>query len=320
MNNLIEFKQNYLVYPFGLYNNSIICYFNSLIQTLLSCTSLTEYLLHNEQKFINNSFIKIYINIIKKYITNQYINKDSNYLLENENLILFNEFINNIKNKNIHFGYNQEDSGELLILLLEIINDDYINNLFLHKYKCDIYCLSCKYTYSIKDDISIQFEIDINAIDNCYLNYKIDIDLSNLNKYIRNNYSELIDYECKKCKKKKCIKLNRLIKIPTIVIINLNKYLKKIYYNYPIELNFKQPDLNKQFKFKLISTINHSGSQNFGHYISKSIRKNNIINITDPTTNVYILNDNSYNTTNFKSDINTYMLIYHYNELINFID
>ena len=35
-NNLINFNKNYLVYSFGLRNNNIICYFNALIQSLLS--------------------------------------------------------------------------------------------------------------------------------------------------------------------------------------------------------------------------------------------------------------------------------------------
>ena len=89
MSSLIEFKSNFLVYPFGLYNNSIICYFNSLIQTLLSCTSITEYLLYNEEKFKNNNFLKIYITILKKYIQSD---NHSNFLVDNNNLLLFNEF------------------------------------------------------------------------------------------------------------------------------------------------------------------------------------------------------------------------------------
>lgn len=313
-NSLIEYKPNYLIYPFGLYNNSIICYFNSLLQSLFSCTSLTEYLLHNEQKFINNNFIKIYITIIKKYITTE---EYSNYLLENSNLILFNEFLNIIKNKNIHFGYNQEDSGELLLLLLDIIKDPYIYSLFTHKYKCDIYCKSCKKIIGIKEDESIQFEMDIEEINNNYLKYQIDQHLNNLNKYIRNNYSELLGFKCKQCKESNTIKINRLITIPTIIIVNLNKYNKKYDYKYPIELTFINKNLNNMYKYKLVSTINHSGTMNYGHYIAKSIRKNHEYkNNTDSLYDIFLLNDNSYQKSNFKSDSNTYILFYHYIETL----
>jgi ubiquitin C-terminal hydrolase len=317
-NTLIEYKINYLLYPFGLYNNSIICYFNSLIQSLFSCTSITEYLLHNEKKFNNNNFIKLYIELLKKYIN---LENQSDYLLENGNLILFNEFLNIIKNKNIKFGYNQEDSSELLILLLDIIKDTYINSLFMHKYKCDIYCKYCKKLIEIKEDESIQFEMNITEINNNYLKYQIDKKLHNLNKYIRNNYSNLSDYKCKNCNNIDMIKINRLSLVPTIITIVLNKYQKKYEYEYPIELFFINNSINKCYKYKLISTINHSGTMNYGHYISKALRKNHKYNNnTDSLIEYYLLNDNSYEKTNMKSEINSYILFYHYIENIDYYD
>ena len=57
---LIKFNELYSLVPFGLYNNNILCYFNALLQSLFSCTSINEYLLNNENKFSNNNFIKLY--------------------------------------------------------------------------------------------------------------------------------------------------------------------------------------------------------------------------------------------------------------------
>lgn len=187
----------------------------------------------------------------------------------------------------------------------------------MHKYKCDIYCKNCKNIKNIKDDLSIQFEIDLDIINTNYLQYQIDKNLVNLNKYIRNNYSELINYKCEYCNLNDCIKINRLINIPTVIVINLNKYSKKINYQYPIQLEFINDNLHNIYKYKLISTINHSGNMNYGHYVSKAIRKNNnLAQNTDSLYNTYLLNDNSYNKTNFESDLNTYILIYHYIETI----
>lgn len=316
MNSLIEFKTNFLLYPFGLYNNSIICYFNSLIQTLFSCTSLTEYLLYNEEKFKNNNFIKIYINILKKYLE---IENNSNFVVDNNNLLLFNELLQNIKLKNNKFGYDQEDAGELLIILLDMINDSYINNLFLHKYKCDIYCKQCKKIINIKNDTSIFFEVDINEINNNFLKCNIDKNCTNLNKYIRNNYSELDQYKCIQCKNMtSSIKINRLALIPTIIIINLNKYKEKYNFQYPMELFFINKTLHNCYKYKLISTINHSGTQNFGHYITKAIRKNHEYKLyNEKELDIYLLNDTSYTKDDFKSNQNSYLLFYHYIKTIN---
>ncbi len=311
-NNLIEFKKKYLLYPFGLYNNSIICYFNSLLQTLFSCTSITEYLLNNKDKFNSNRFISLYINIIEKYIIE---NHKSNFLVDNLNLLLFNEFLKNIKQKNKKFGFDQEDSGELLVLLLEIINDKFINNLFLHKYKCNIYCKDCKNIIDITNDNNIFFELSISEINNNFLKFDVDKELDNLNKFIRNNYSDLSGYKCAKCKNTDCIKINRLLLVPTIIVINLNKYTDKYNYQYPIELYFINKQLKTKYKYKLISTINHSGNQNFGHYIAKSIRKNHEYNnLLDKELDVYLLNDTSYQKDSFKSDTNSYLLFYHFIE------
>lgn len=234
---------------------------------------------------------------------------------------MFNEFLIIIKSKNIQFGYNQEDSGELLLLLLDIIDDKYIYNLFQHKYKCDMYCKSCKNLKEVAYDTSVQFEIDLNEINDKYLKYNIDNNLSNLNKYIRNNYSEVSNYKCPKCQSENIIKLNRLLIIPTIIIINLNKYNKKSVYNYPIDLIFINQSMKNQYTYKLISTIEHSGSMNYGHYISNSIRKNHEYNSSNnPLYNIYTLNDNSYQKGNLQPKENTYILIYHYIETTDYIE
>lgn len=316
---LIPFNNVFLLKVFGLYNSHILCYFNSLLQSLFSCTSLTEYLLNNEKKFIDNNFMSLYINILKKYILfDKQFDKNTNiYITESSNILMFNEFLISIKNKNIKFGYNQEDSGELLILLLDIINDNYIYNLFYNKYKCDIYCKNCKNIKPIKDDISIQFEIYDKIIDSNFLQSKVDINLHNLNKYIRNNYSNFSDYTCENCNNKgDCIKINRLILVPTIIIINFNKYSEKNNYIYPTELFFINIKENKKYNYKLISTINHSGNTNSGHYISKGFRKkiqnNNINHI------VYKMNDSSYNEDTLKPENDTYIIFYHYIDTVDY--
>lgn len=301
-NNLINFNNNYLLHPFGLCNNNIICYFNSLLQALFSCSSINEYLLNNETKFNNNNFMKLYIHIIKKYIT-----KNSNDI-ETLNMTLFNEFLCLLKKKNIQFGYDQEDSGELLVLLLDIINDNYIYNLFYHKYQCLLYCKKCKNRKNIKNDISIQFELDINAINNKYIKFKLDEKFANINKYIRNNYSILDDLQCTECNTYNIIKINQLSLIPTIVVIILNKYEIKINYNFPLELYFINSNQNIKYNYKLVSNIQHSGTCNFGHYISKSIRKVN----DNLDLDIFKLNDSYYELSNFKPNNDSYILFYHY--------
>ncbi len=310
MSILIKLKNKFLLFPFGLYNNSVLCYFNSLIQTLLSCTSITEYLLENKENFKNNSFLKIYIKLIEKYKDI----KTDNYTIENMNLLLFSNFLKKLKQKKINFGFDQEDSGELLLLLLEVINDKYIYNLFMHKYRCNIYCRDCKNMINISNDVNTFFEMNIDEINNNFLKSEIDCNLDNLNKYVRNNYSELENYKCNNCHVyDDCIKINRLILTPTIIIINLNKYSKKGEYTYPLQLIFKNKKQQNIYYYNLISTINHSGNQNFGHYVTKTIRKKiEDSKSEDFKSDIYLLNDTSYEVSNFDSNLNVYLLFYHF--------
>ena len=64
--NTIQFNLKYIPHPFGLRNMGATCYFNALIQGLITCTSLTEVCLKNRNKdnFINNSVMAIYISMI----------------------------------------------------------------------------------------------------------------------------------------------------------------------------------------------------------------------------------------------------------------
>lgn len=312
--NLVKFNEKYLVKPFGLINNSIICYFNSLIQLLMSCTSINEYLLCNEHKFTNSNFMKIYISIIKKYVAIDESVKDNsnNNTVDNNNLLLFNEFLQLVKITNSNFGYNQEDAGELLTLLLDIIDDNYIYNLFYNKYKCDIYCKKCKFISNVQDDIATQFIVEIDNINILTLKSEIDKDLHPLNKHIKNNYSECEGWKCKQCDKEKTIKINRLLLVPTIIIIVFNKYNEKKNYNYPLEISFINKLENKKHNFKLVSSIHHNGNMNFGHYYVKSLRVNN--NQIKP----YKLNDTYYISDNLKPEDNSYIIAYHYIDSVEY--
>ncbi len=309
---LIEFNSNLLPIPFGLYNNDVLCYFNSLIQCLLSCTCISEYVLLNEDKIRENKFLWIYTQLLKKYLNVEETNKEKYKGIEKINLLLFNEFSILLKNKNIEFGYSQEDCGELLILLLDMINDDYIYNLFYSKYQCDIYCKNCKHITSIKHDINIEFEIDVDNITRFYLNSEVDKNLSDLNKFIRNNYSNCDGYICKACNKNNIIKINRLKLIPTIITIVFNKYTEKKYFKYESELSFIDKIKNVKHNYILISSIHHDGNMNYGHYFIKTYR-----NDYEKKKNcIFEINDSIFEKSTFEPINNTYILFYHYNNTV----
>lgn len=308
---LIPYDNKFIPLPFGLNNTGVICYFNSLIQSLLSCSSLNQYLLLNENDFKrkNNILALLYIDLLKKNINN-----DNNKTVYNSVNIL-HQLIIGYKRLNPNtgnIGTGQEDMGEFLIFFIETIRNKYIEKLFVHKYQCDILCINCKNIKNIQDDISYQFEIPLDTEYSYELQYlnKEKVDTINISNYIRNNISHISEGICEKCNFKSLVKLNRLKYIPTILVINFNKYKHKKIFDFPKFIEYDNKSINKKYIYILISSTEQSGNQNSGHYIAKSTRKyfdsNSIVNKT------YKFNDISYQEHSIEPTINSYIIFYHY--------
>lgn len=273
-------------HPVGFVNTGSLCYLNSLIQALLGCIPLNEYLIENEKDFRANKLINTYITILKKINT---LNDNDNICLR-DNIDLLKEIlsIQQSKSQNANFGFSQEDASECFLLFLDSVNDKTIEKFFYHKYKCNIVCLDCNHNQQIENDTSCQFTL--NQFDN---------DLSN---YLRFNKSKMESYKCKNCNSEENIyKSNILLEIPPIIIIALNKFTSKFNANYPDNIIFNPQSVDKKLEYKLISCIEHYGNMFSGHYICKSTRQDKM----------YLFNDSTY-TEISKLDINmtTYILVY----------
>lgn len=271
------------MYPVGFINTGTICYLNSLLQSLLGCDILNNFLLDNERAYLQNNILMIYLGIIKKTR-----NLEQEGIILNDNIEFLRSIIVKLNVNN--FGYSQEDASECFLLFLRAIDDKKIDSLFNHIYKCDIVCLNCDKIQSIKNDISSQFNISIYD------------KITNIANHLRYNKTVLEGYNCTNCNNNtRMYKINRLIKLPPILIINFNKYYNKYETNYPESISFKnENDDNSLIIYKLRSNITHFGNMGGGHYIAKSIR-NGI---------PYLFNDSHYSRSNMDTDQNSYILMY----------
>lgn len=253
--------------PFGLQNTGSLCYFNSLLQVLASCTSIQSIV------FLDKTPIELIFNNYIKQIKNNNVDSMVSYKIIQE---LHNNFIT--------FGNGQESASEAFILLLESINNNALNKLFLNRYRCSIYCTSCK--YNTEEIMDHSFTINLFHIK--------ELNVENILNY----YVNLEDYSCTKCSQKKTVRRYRLTMLSEILFIIFNIYFDKTEHSFPDILNFKQSNLT----YKLIGQIEHYGTLSGGHYLAKALRKNN---------NVYLFNDNYFQDSTFKKSINTYIVIYH---------
>lgn len=128
MSDLINLNYDKLQDAKGLINNGAICYFNSLLQCLSSCTSICE---------ISSS------NQFEHYLQRDFI-----------------EFIP-LMTVNLHrilsMPHGQDSPREALHMLLDkcLI----MKKLFSHKYRCTIQCLNCNEECSSKEDVNFTIEM-----------------------------------------------------------------------------------------------------------------------------------------------------------------
>lgn len=253
----------FLSKPAGLYNTGSICYFNSLLQVLASCTSL-RYLLKSDSELSN---------VFKEHITTEFDPMASSIILSA------------LTSKLPHFGHGQESASEALNLLLNAINNNALTNLFIHRFKYTIKCLSCFYTTEKINDHSILFE----------LFHISEVTPQNMS----NQRSILHDYKCEKCNNIGAVKTSKLTMLSEIIVCLFNVYHTKVIHPFPQYLEFS--GIDKKLKYMAVGQIEHSGTLSGGHYWARALRNDGI----------YLFNDNTYSKSTIEPTANTYIVVYH---------
>jgi ubiquitin carboxyl-terminal hydrolase 36/42 len=257
---------------------------------------------------INHELINIFKEIIKNYKDN------TNKSISPIRLVQYYSRVN----KRYRIG-KQEDADEVLTYLIGNIDDiikteikenrinDYIikndvklsnmiDFLFSIGIKSYIKCLVCN---NISHNKSNEYKISLGITDN-----NLDDLLDNFSKPEELNDEN--EYFCEKCKKKvKAIKIDKIIKTPKYLHIQLKRFennLSKINKDVKIPVNININNV----KYQLRGNIQHIGSSFGGHYIY-NYNKNKSNNFED----WICLNDSSISSKNITNDINGgYVFLY----------
>lgn len=310
---------NLLVSPKGAINNGIDCHFNSLIQSLLSCTSITNYFLKFEDRLLSTggkceekkeTFMR-FIDMLKMQLNPDVKFLDARALLSTIT-----------KNSSNSFGHRQEDVNEGFMLLMDALGDDVLSNYFRHVYKVSTYCFTCKNIVCVKVhnhqlfiDIPLLKLVEkkdqngrtIEYLTNGYTaemigNFNID-DMDPLNRYIKQMKSAT-DRKCPRCTFKTCVDIYQLDHLSDILVLLFKKYDRKNQMNFPPIMTFKaskngQPETRY---YKLVAQMEHRGGRDGGHYYATCLRKNGYVTLND----VRITPNPNPVPTKF-----TYMVFYH---------
>lgn len=259
---MIEFDYNLLPEPYGFNNTGSICYFNSLLQVLLSCTSLHK-ITYND----SNSLEAVFNSVVR----------NSKNLKPLSSYFLLNEL------QSSKFGHGQESASEALTLLLDNINNKELSNLFMHRFRYTNKCNECNYTTEELRDHSYLFEM--------FHTDEVTIHKMSVQR------STLHDFPCSKCGKCNMTRLSLLTMLPEIICCLFNVYYIKKKHNFPQTLEFPGSS-GKTLKYILVGQIEHSGSLEGGHYWSRALRNDGVYLFNDnhyepsklePTSNTYMI-------------------------------
>jgi ubiquitin C-terminal hydrolase len=296
---LILYDKDKLLEPFGLINTGVICYMNSLLQALLSCTAFNRIVLENEEYMHKTKIGTVLFEFIICATENP---KDTGIFSQKIVSTLVDEL--KVRHPNIIYGRGQECASEGLSLLLELLNgpeiqltDDTmfnpISKLFYAKYKKIVSCEKCNH------------KIESMEYRNQHIIHKYD----NLAKDIIMSITMLSGYKCDKCSESECCKeIVSITRIPEILVITDAVILACRLFHQPTIINPTPPGfvfngIDGPIKYYKIAQVEQSGSLNSGHYISKGIRKG---------LKPYLFNDQSVGEIDRLSPTpNTFLTFYH---------
>jgi ubiquitin C-terminal hydrolase len=274
-------KKTIFEIPFGLRNTGAICHFNALLQSLMRCSFIYDYI--DSSITINKFFIEM--------VAHRDGSKSSD-MIE-----LLKEYITScmVKGKERLFS-GQQSSDEGFIYLTEMMK---IQKLFEYKYDIKHQCLLCGHEWKAVDSGVIINMFNIQLM-NEYKEGKIKpIEFKKKFRDYIYGYDEIMfEFKCEKCSGKMVKKSYELKFMNKYLIVMINKYDEKN--NVPCPTTLEFPSTDGTAKYKLVSMIEHSGTQSGGHYIA-------YVNYDK----YFICNDESISTSDiFIPDENTFILFY----------
>lgn len=245
---------------FGLPNSGASCYFNTMIQSLLSCPVIRQTLesIKSTQEFANCQVARA---MLAMWETPQHSAQLCNVI--HQCVLQYNK----------KFDHGQQDVSEAFLTLLDILEClPKVYQLFQHRYQTLIYCTDCEAVVSKVNEHGTLFQIqpNLNAgqsdkfahIDPMYNKTQ------SLNDFLMKvNNSTDKDFKCPKCHKPgEKFKTTMLQMVPEILPIVLKKYRSKSLTEFPEFLEFPSASSGTKLIYQLVAQCEHSGTQQGGHY------------------------------------------------------
>jgi hypothetical protein len=258
-----KYERKYVGEIIGLRNpGTAVCYFNSLIQALMSCPAFNKHLLFGKASVISTEYLKLagFDGLGPRPSAKQILLGDASTLLK---------LVIDARTKGgfvINLAANQqEDLHEGLYIFLEVIGCSV--DLFKLKHKVSITCNRCRRSHTVGDS-STPYECGFTPGDGITTRAEME-------QYIMGSSTELSDYRCERCNAigpGVIVKESRIMRLSEIIVLVFNKLRPGIKY-FPNKMEFYSAPLKSMLKYRVVAQVEHLGHMNNGHYRVLALRK-----------------------------------------------
>lgn len=304
-------------HPFGFRNMGATCYFNALLQSIISCPAFAHAILENREKeeYKVNAVVQ---DMLALYDASD---ADPSVLREIAPKVWKSVFAKaSLRKDNVKFTRGQECAREGFHLFLESLDGlNELQRLFMHRYQTLIYCADCdEWVVNVECEYTM-FEVQPNLMSPQLPRFKnIDVNYEKsrpLDQFIKkqNSYVDSA-FKCPRCKKAdERFQITRLLMIPEILVVLSKKYdgrgqrKSREVTNFPETMYFdgkrtREDQEPTPLIYKAVSRIEHMGSMVGGHYNCHSVRKDG---------KWYRLDDARVDPGTFEPSPDTYLVFYH---------
>ena len=254
---------------FGLVNVGAICWFNSLIQAIMSAPRAVI-VIKDESAMMPRDSQDNVLGAFGRFIMDVYADESAS-AIHNASSILV-ALMKTVKN----FGMMQEDANEGFHLLLDAMPTS-VSRMFESSWCIDLYCDHCSAIVSThaREEMMHLVMMERSII-------PLSLNGDPFVQFMSGHMTSVTGYKCPKCSKcnnareseptpTKTMRIVRLVKPADILVVSFNKYIEKWHGpEYPINMtvSFKATADSEggSAQYELISVIRHMGTMHSGHY------------------------------------------------------